>query len=331
MVSLTVICLDCGNPLDLSRPDEAVCAGCGRRYPMTFGIPDLRGPLAVVDPVEAALTERLLALYPQSDFAALVDARLRYDSHFGDVRGHEAGYLLSLAERGRGMIAMFHARAAEFFPPAESGAALDIGCGSGASLLTLAGRYRTIAGLDPSLPDLILARKALETAGVADFSLVQAYGQRIPFGSETFDFVNALNVLEHVFDPEPVLSEIRRTLKPGGIFAADSRNRYDLFLPEPHVKIRWVGFVPRRWQKRFVRWRAGVSYETTRLLSYADLRRALRSAFERDYRIAFPLVNAYGGPEWVNGWLRWLERLPILPTLALWFFPAHLALARRSK
>ena len=229
------------------------------------------------------------------------------------------------------MIEMFHTRAADFFPPAGTDAALDIGCGSGASLLVLAGRYKAIAGLDPSLPDLILARKALETAGLANFTLVQAYGQRIPFAGESFNFANALNVIEHVFDPEPVLREVRRVLKPGGIFAADSRNRYDLFLPEPHVKIRWVGFVPRRWQKRYVRWRAGVSYDATRLLSYTDLRQALRSSFERDYRIVFPLVDAYGGPEWMNGWLRQLERLPLLPALVLWFFPAHLALARRSQ
>lgn len=325
-----VACPACGRPLDLSHPEAAACPGCGQRYPATLGIPDLRGPGAVNDPAEAAIVEKMLARYPQSDFAALLDLRLINAPTYGDRRGHEIGYMLTLDERGRGMVEMFQARAAEHFPPTGDEAALDIGCGAGSSLLALARRYRFVAGLDPSLPELILARKALESAGVANFQLVQAFGQRIPYPDESFDYVNALNVLEHVFEPQPVLGEARRVLKGGGVFAADSRNRFDLFLPEPHVKIRWVGLLPRGWQKSYVRWRAKVGYDATRLLSYGELRRGLRRSFGHGYRIVFPYVSAYGGPAWVNAWLRRLERLPVLSTLALWVFPSHLALARRG-
>jgi SAM-dependent methyltransferase len=273
----------------------------------------------------------MLAHYPQTDFAGLLDIRLRNTPTYGDLRGHEIGYILTLNERGRAMVEMFHARAMEYFPPMGNAAGLDIGCGTGAGLLTLARRYEFVAGIDPSLPDLILARKALETAGVTHFQLVQAYGQRIPYAEYSFDYINALNVLEHVFGLEPVLCEVYRTLKAGGIFAADSRNRFDPFLPEPHVKVRWVGFVPRRWQKRYVRWRLGIGYNTACLLSYGDLRQGLRRSFRGvGYHIVFPFVSAYGGPVWLNAWLRRLEHVPILSTLVLWVFPSHLALARRD-
>lgn len=325
----TIICLTCGQSLDASAPEVATCTGCGQRYPQVLGIPDLRGPEAVNDPAEASIVEKMLAAYPQADFAGLVDIRMRNAPTYGDLRGHEMGYLLTLDERGRGMVEMFHSRAVEYFPPAGNEAALDVGCGSGASLLVLAKQYKTVAGLDPSLPDLILARKALEAEGITNFQLVQAYGQRVPYTDQSFDYINALNVLEHVFEPESVLAECYHLLKPGGIFAADSRNRFDLFLPEPHVKIRWVGFLPRRWTRRYVRWRLGVGYDATRLLSYGELRRGLRKSFGREHRIVFPYVNAYGGPPWVNGWLRRLEHLLVLSTLALWVFPSHLALARR--
>lgn len=41
-------------------------------------------------------------------------------------------------------------------------------------------------------------------------------GKKIPFGNETFDSVFCSEVLEHVFNPDEILPEIYRTLKPGG-------------------------------------------------------------------------------------------------------------------
>jgi SAM-dependent methyltransferase len=40
-------------------------------------------------------------------------------------------------------------------------------------------------------------------------------GKYIPFPDESFDALFCAEVLEHVFDPEPVLAEIHRVLKPG--------------------------------------------------------------------------------------------------------------------
>ncbi|HET7088910.1 MAG TPA: class I SAM-dependent methyltransferase [Anaerolineae bacterium] len=276
-----------------------------------------------------AIVEQLVACYQQATYAELIDIRLRGAPTFGDLIGHEVDYLLTQNERGRGMVGMFQTRLAQFFGPTSRAAALDIGCGSGASLLALAERYDQVVGIDPSLPDLMLARKALETEGITNIQLIQAYGQRIPFPDGSFDYVNALNVLEHVFDLSAVLREAYRVLRPAGGFGADSRNRYDLFLPEPHVKIRWVGLLPRRWAKRYVRWRRGVGYDATRLLSYAELRRDLHRHFGRRYKIVFPYACAYGSPAWIDRWLSRLERMPILRDLALWVFPSHLVLARR--
>lgn len=41
-------------------------------------------------------------------------------------------------------------------------------------------------------------------------------GKRIPYADEYFDSVLCSQVLEHVFNPEEFLSEIRRVLRPGG-------------------------------------------------------------------------------------------------------------------
>ncbi len=43
-------------------------------------------------------------------------------------------------------------------------------------------------------------------------------GDKIPFDSESFDFVCSNQVMEHVDDLESVLAEVQRVLKPGGLF-----------------------------------------------------------------------------------------------------------------
>jgi SAM-dependent methyltransferase len=47
----------------------------------------------------------------------------------------------------------------------------------------------------------------------------------IPYDDATFDVVAASSVLEHVEDPRACFSEVRRVLKPGGIFLAKTTNR----------------------------------------------------------------------------------------------------------
>jgi SAM-dependent methyltransferase len=61
---------------------------------------------------------------------------------------------------------------------------------------------------------------------------------------DTFDIVTAIEVLEHVRDPLAVLGEIRRVLKPGGVFFYTTGNaqpfrgrllEWRYVLPEVHV------------------------------------------------------------------------------------------------
>lgn len=50
---------------------------------------------------------------------------------------------------------------------------------------------------------------------------VVACGEEIPFSNESMDLVICCNVIDHASDPRAILSEIRRILKPGGIFFFD--------------------------------------------------------------------------------------------------------------
>ena len=49
--------------------------------------------------------------------------------------------------------------------------------------------------------------------------------ESIPYANETFDLVFSDNVVEHLSDPNAVLNEVRRVLKPGGLFFAKTPNK----------------------------------------------------------------------------------------------------------
>ena len=100
------------------------------------------------------------------------------------------------------------------------GVTLEVGCGSGRLSSSLAIRgYRTI-GLDFSLPALAAARQNYSASGASGF-FVAGDAMRLPFPQATFDVVLSTGLLEHFTDPLPIVVEMVRTLRPGGLFYSD--------------------------------------------------------------------------------------------------------------
>ena len=94
----------------------------------------------------------------------------------------------------------------EFIVSHVEGEILDIGCDSGYILSKCGGG----TGIDIS----ILRLKAAKHWSFF-LSFVQALAESLPF-RQVFDTVIAAEVLEHVLDPEKVLAEVYKVLKPGG-------------------------------------------------------------------------------------------------------------------
>jgi len=120
------------------------------------------------------------------------------------------------------------------------GRLLAIGLGPGYDLLHLPPAVTEVVGVDPdAVMRRIAARRAAEHG--IEVQLVDAGGERLPFEDANFDTVLCSLVLCTVDDPQAVLSEARRVLRPDG----------ELLVLE-HVRAE-DGSSLARWQDRLAR------------------------------------------------------------------------------
>ena len=102
-----------------------------------------------------------------------------------------------------------------------SGNAVEIGAGSGRLLIRagLERPYRLVA-LDYAVYAMRAVRENAQRAG-RDVELALGDARALPFRDASFDLVLSGGLLEHFRDPLPVLAEMARILRPGGLFYAD--------------------------------------------------------------------------------------------------------------
>jgi ubiquinone/menaquinone biosynthesis C-methylase UbiE len=141
-------------------------------------------------------------------------------------RFYSSGYYKGIAPEER------FRKCAEIFQKFSGQRFLDIGCGDGdiSLLLKESMGAQEAFGVD-------IAQRAVELAnqkGIKAF-LVDIDNQPLPFEDNYFDAIYCGEVIEHVFDPDNLLLEINRVLKPNGLFVlttpnlAGWSNRFALF------------------------------------------------------------------------------------------------------
>ncbi len=105
---------------------------------------------------------------------------------------------------------------------------LGIGCGPGFNLLVLKSLgFTELIGIDILPPDNWPLKKPLSF----QYLTRDVCNSPLPFNDESFHVVLLIDVLEHLYDPAPLLREIQRVLKVGGLLVirmpniANLRNR----------------------------------------------------------------------------------------------------------
>ena len=96
---------------------------------------------------------------------------------------------------------------------------LEYGVGAGSDCLSALRRGNYVYATDIVPENVKVATKNVEEAKYSDHCTVLLLEEsaRIPLPSESIDVINCHGTLHHIKDPEPVLREFYRLLKPGGM------------------------------------------------------------------------------------------------------------------
>ncbi len=96
---------------------------------------------------------------------------------------------------------------------ARGGVAMDAGSGGGHYLGVLSKKFKATVGFEYSKDGIKGCVKNLPPRAI----LVNGdLTKNLPFADNSFDFILCSETLEHLEDPSPVLSELKRILKKGG-------------------------------------------------------------------------------------------------------------------
>ncbi|MBO6123197.1 MAG: class I SAM-dependent methyltransferase [Methanobrevibacter sp.] len=96
---------------------------------------------------------------------------------------------------------------------------LDIGCGGGININRMAQNAKKVYGIDYSIESVKLSREVnreYETQGKVE--ILEGNVESLPFNDDTFDIVTAFETVYFWPNIEKSFGEVKRVLKPGGIF-----------------------------------------------------------------------------------------------------------------
>jgi 2-polyprenyl-6-hydroxyphenyl methylase/3-demethylubiquinone-9 3-methyltransferase len=129
---------------------------------------------------------------------------------------------------------------------------LDIGCGGGLLTEPLARLGAQVTGIDASERNIGIARAHAEQAGVK-VTYLPCAAEDLATGSQRFDVVLAMEVIEHVSDPGVFLSTAAALLKPDGLIFVATLNRtiksYALAIVGAEYVLRWLPRGTHDWRK----------------------------------------------------------------------------------
>lgn len=226
----------------LTLEELAEVSGLDARYLNAWARTAFAGDL-----LEYRRTTEKFAMAPFMDQLLLDDADFQYsaglatsfavESRLADRVGEcfATGEGIPFTDYGQEMVESIHAfskAAYELFLPsvllpampdlmqrlAAGGTILELGCGAGAGLVSLARTFPecTVTGLDPDATSIALARRRIADAGLAEHVHAEAMRGEDLTSEDAFDFIYIQISLHEMDDARVVLANARRALKEDG-------------------------------------------------------------------------------------------------------------------
>lgn len=164
---------------------------------------------------------------------------------------------------------------------------LDLGAGAGiVPEMNFKGLARRVCGVDPD--PRVAENPYLDEGRVG-------LGESIPYADASFDVVVSDNVLEHLDHPLDVFREVRRVLRPGGVFLAKTPNRW-------HYVALGATLTPHSFHRKFNEGRGRKSVDTFPTRYRANSRGQL-VPLARDAGFDLASVEFFEGrPEYLRRW-----------------------------
>lgn len=194
-----VACPVCHRDAFESRADTLICTGCATEFKIDRGIADFRyvdekyraGDLRVDDEFEAPDPDALVRKKGAADVMVtrLTQQVRELKAEFGQLNLLDVGMFMA---EGGGM--------KPFFKPIENDIDLYV-------------------GIDPS-PHEMYSNETRSN----NIKLMRSFGEYLPLRGDQFNFVVSIASMDHLFDADRCLNEIRRVMRPGGIFYTQLNN-----------------------------------------------------------------------------------------------------------
>jgi len=181
---------------------------------------------------------------------------------------------------------------------------LDLGCGSGRATRLLEAAGKNVTGVDISAQAL---RCASRSGGASLYVQADCEAQ-LPFADQSFEAVFCTEVIEHLLDPESVVRECYRLLKPAGT----------LFVSTPyHARIKNCVIAAIAFERHFDPIGPHIRFFTSN-----SLRRLLAT---NGFRVRHTFYLGRFWPLWMNMLIsaETIETSPVLPVPGASQAPRH--------
>ena len=219
-------CVKCkaGNLKISSSGNELICINCEARYNILKNVPLLIDPLESETFGTSEVHENYGTVFKYID-------HYRKDAQVYDYFAERDSETEHTDRRVREYI--------DFNIRGKSGRILDVGCGKAWVAELFCPRDYSVVSMDISIEN---TSEAIKKYPFKNHSAIVGDVYSLPFRNNSFDYIIASEVIEHVYSPDALVSNLINILKPGGVLIITTPYRekiqYSLCIhcnrPTPH-------------------------------------------------------------------------------------------------